>query len=63
MAKKVKKKSAKKTTGREPVDGLVFRSGKLKDFNLQPRHPRPIPGYKATLPGPPGWQVKQDPGA
>ena len=33
------------------------------DINLTPKHPKPIPGYKATLPGPPGWQYKIDPGA
>ncbi len=62
MAKKImKKKSAK---GREELpDGLVFREKKLIEFNLSPKHPKPIPGHKATLPGPPGWQCKENPGA
>ena len=43
--------------------GLVFRQRRLKDINLNPKHPKPIPGHKATLPGPPGWQYKENPGA
>lgn len=60
--KKIKKKSAKSRPSEAP-DGLVFREKRLLEYNLLPKHPKPIPGFKATLPGPPGWQVKQDPGA
>jgi hypothetical protein len=61
--KKVKKTAKKKQTRDEAPDGLVFREKRLIDFNLSPKHPKPIPGHKATLPGPPGWQCKENPGA
>lgn len=63
MPKKISKRSKKKQRDEQAPDGIVFRERPLKDFNLQPKHPKPIPGYKATLPGPPGWQYKIDPGA
>ena len=62
-AMKSKKASPKKTSKEKIPDGLVFRERRLCDINLLPKHPKPIPGYKATLPGPPGWKQKQDPGA
>jgi hypothetical protein len=46
----------------ETID-LVFRERRFSEINLQPEHPAPIPGYKSTLPGPPGWQAKERPGA
>lgn len=65
MKKKTSKKKtpARKSREEKLPDGLVFRERRFRDINLLPKHPKPIPGYKATLPGPPGWQVKQDPGA
>ena len=62
--KKIKnKKSIQKKSQEKTPDGLVFREKRLIDFNLSPKHPKPIPGHKATLPGPPGWQCKENPGA
>ncbi len=42
---------------------VKFRERRLSDIVKGLKHPKPIPGYKSTLPGPPGWQYKQDPGA
>lgn len=58
-----KKKAKKKKSAAKNPDGIVFRERAWKDIDLLPKHPAPIPGYKATLPGPPGWKQKQDPGA
>jgi hypothetical protein len=62
MAKKPLKKRARKV--RSEIDKTVrFRERRLKDipiFDLE--HPKPIPGYKATLPGPPGCWAKDNPG-
>ena len=64
MPVKKSARTAKKNSPKEKVpDGLIFRERRLSDINLLPKHPKPIPGYKATLPGPPGWKQKQDPGA
>ena len=53
------KKKKKKVPAKELE--IQFRERRFKD--LKPvRHPKPIPGYQATLPGPPGWQYKIDPG-
>ena len=42
---------------------IKFRERKLASINFSKiQHPKPDPGCKATLPGPPGWQYKVDPG-
>ena len=57
MKRPVKKK--RKTKGVE----IEFRERRLCDIDFSKiKHPRPHPDYKATLPGPPGWQYKIDPG-
>lgn len=63
MPKKKPAKKKKKSAKEMVPDGFVFRERAWKDINLLPEHPPKIPGYKATLPGPPGWKQKQDPGA
>lgn len=63
MAKKKTAKKKKSTASKALPDGVVFRERAWKDIDLLPKHPPQIPGYKATLPGPPGWKQKQDPGA
>lgn len=60
MKRKAKKKTQK--SGNLP-DGLQFRVRKFKDLEMSLNHPDPIPGHKSTLPGPPGWQSKERPGA
>lgn len=56
-------KNKKKSSKEKVPDGFVFRERPWKEIDLLPKHPPMIPGYKATLPGPPGWKQKQDPGA
>lgn len=53
----------KKVSNGEPPAGIQFRERKFGDVIKGLKHPKPIPGYKATLPGPPGWQAKERPGA
>jgi hypothetical protein len=53
-----KKKASKKEEVR-----LNFRERKFRDIDLNPKHPDPIPGFVPTLPGPPGWMQKLNPGA
>ena len=61
----MRKKTAesRKSQKKKSPDGIVFRERRLRDIELNPKHPKPIPGHKATLPGPPGWQYKENPGA
>ena len=64
--KKTKKKKAKKKKVAFQVAKdaeVIFRERRLRDINLKPKHPKPIPGYKSTLPGAPGWWAKESPGA
>ncbi len=63
----MKKKTSKKRSqtrkasqiSAEKVE-IQFRERKLKDAIKGLKHPVPIPGYKATLPGPPGCRQKSD---
>ncbi len=42
---------------------IKFRERRLGEIDFSKlRHPKPNKDYKATLPGPPGWQYKIDPG-
>ncbi len=61
--KKGSKKAGNKTSRSEEAAGIQFRERKFGDVIKGLKHPKPIPGYKATLPGPPGWQAKERPGA
>lgn len=61
--KKKKSKLGKKKSEGEEAAGIQFRERKFGDVIKGLKHPKPIPGYKATLPGPPGWQAKERPGA
>jgi len=55
-SKMPKKKNEKRTV-------LRFRERKFGDIDFSKvKHPKPGKDYKATLPGPPGWQYKIDPG-
>ena len=64
MAQKKKAgKSKKMSSAPEAAAGIQFRERKFGDVIKGLKHPKPIPGYKATLPGPPGWQAKERPGA
>ena len=60
--KPAKKSAVRKAKTREAVE-VIFRERKFGDILGKFKHPKPIPGYKATLPGPPGWQAKERPGA
>ena len=62
--KKNSQKSGKQASKKEKLpDGIEFRERKFGEVIKGLKHPKPIPGYKATLPGPPGWQAKERPGA
>ena len=42
---------------------IKFRERRLGDIDFgKIQHPKPPKDYKPTLPGPPGWQSKIDPG-
>lgn len=54
-------KKKKKKNLNENVQ-IEFRERNLSEVvHRKLNHPRPIPGYKATLPGPPGWDSKENP--
>lgn len=67
MKKKKSPKPAarKKTSYIKVAKGLQIevRERKFSEINLNPAHPDPIPGFVPTLPGPPGWMQKLNPGA
>ena len=59
MPKRRPRKNSKKG---EPVE-IQFRERRLSGIDFSKiKHPKPNKDYKATLPGPPGWQYKIDPG-
>jgi hypothetical protein len=59
--KKAKNHKVKKS---ELDNQTQFRERRLKDIPIAKLdHPRPIPGYKSTLPGAPGNWAKEDPGS
>jgi len=48
---------------RSKTIGLPFRERTFGEIlRKKLRHPKVDKNYKATLPGPPGWQYKIDPG-
>ena len=58
-------KRSRKTAERPTSDpaGILFRERRLCDIDFKKiKHPVPDKNYKATLPGPPGWQYKINPG-
>jgi len=64
MAEKTAAKKSKTKRNTEEDVLVQFRERRLNDpsnFNL--KHPKPLPGYKSTLPGAPGNWAKEDPGA
>ena len=60
MKNKKSAKSSKRSKSEEVK--IKFRERKFRDINLTPEHPDPVPGFIPTLPGPPGWQYKLNPG-
>ena len=58
MAKKKKSSTLKNSKG----ELVRFRERKFSDIlDRRINHPMPIPGYKSTLIGPPGWDSKENP--
>ena len=52
----------KKKSPSEKAD-IQFRERRLGSIDFSKiKHPKPNKDYQATLPGPPGWQYKIDPG-
>lgn len=61
--KRQKKNKREKTP--DPLEDVEygFHEKNLKDYlDKKIEHPKPMPGYKATLPGAPGAWAKEDPG-
>lgn len=59
-SKAVKKSSKKKS---ELETDIVFRVRTMREIKVDGLdHPLPLPGYKSTLPGAPGWWAKESPG-
>ncbi len=55
-------KSSRKKKPSEKVE-IEFRERRLANIDFTKiKHPKVNKDYKATLPGPPGWQYKIDPG-
>ena len=55
-------KKRRVTKKESKTDRVEFRERKFSDILAHPiQHPMPIPGYKSTLPGPPGWDSKENP--
>lgn len=62
---KRKTKSAKKGPAKksELETNVTFRVRTMREIKVDGLdHPLPIPGYKSTLPGAPGWWAKESPG-
>lgn len=60
MRKKIRPRKKSKKAGAVEIQ---FRERRLCDIDFTKiEHPVPNKDYKATLPGPPGWQYKIDPG-